>query len=79
MIRRLLSTLRSWWERPDPMAALESIEHQQAEAMRSAFRGVAEDDVEALLRIHELTAGRDCALCQEVFRIAERRVGGDPC
>lgn len=76
-LRRLLYALRSLWERPDPMAALHSIEHEQAEAIRSAYGWAADDDLHALLRIRELAAGRDCPACQEVFRIADQRAGGE--
>lgn len=77
-LRRLLYWLRSLWRRPDPMAALDSIEHQQAEAIRAAYGRAADDDLHALLRIRELTAGRECAVCSEVFRIADQRVEGGP-
>lgn len=34
-LRRLLSALRSLWERPDPIAALDSIQHQQRTALEA--------------------------------------------
>lgn len=52
------------------------LEREHNDAIQKAMADLEASDAETLIRIRELTAGRECETCAAVFELADGALGG---